>query len=181
MNISTFKSNAKVSVPLIALALLFIPVFSQAATSPALSYQPQTEKEKIAYLYGRISQLLEMQEVIRNGGKISDIGQTVFDYTTIKTYKATEVKDVTAVLRGEVVLLSASPVTAWFEYGQDSDFLDQRTGKVTVRDAYERAVRIQVRNLVEDKRYYYRIATQSKDGSVKYGYVFGFRTDESTR
>lgn len=160
------------------LLLLVIPVLSQAATQ-TLSYKPQTKQEMIAYLYGRISQLLEMQQAYGQTGSVSTPNQSLFDYVSVETHSATDVADTTAILRGEVILFGKATANAWFEYGQDSDFLDQRTNKVSIRSAYERAVRIQVRNLEPDERYYFRIVTEDKNKLVKYGPVYAFRTDES--
>lgn len=158
--------------------LIFIPSVSNAST--VFNYQPQTKAEMIAYLYGRISQLLDMQKTLKNGGTISSLSNTFsLDYVTVATHKAIDIEETTAVLRGEVNLYGDMTASAWFEYGEDEDFLDQKTSKKSIRSVYDRAVRIQVKNLEDEKRYYFRLVTLSKDGSVSYGKIYGFRTDEA--
>lgn len=166
------------TVSLFMLALI-TPSASQAATQTS-AYQPQTQEEIRAYLYGRIAQLMQIKQLLDQGNTLQQaVDQVTVDYATISTYKATEIEATTAILRGEVNLSGKATASAWFEYGIDDDFLDQRTNKVSVRTAYERAVRVQVRNLKEDQRYYYRIVTQDNNKLVTYGQVYGFRTDES--
>lgn len=158
--------------------LIFVPSVSKAATS--INYHPQTNAEVIAYLYGRISQLLDMQKTLESGGTISSLDDTfLLDYVTVTTHKAIEIEETTAVLRGEVNLYGDMIANAWFEYGEDEDFLDQKTSKKSVRSVYDRAVRIQVRNLEDEERYYFRLVTLNKDNSVSYGKVRSFRTDEA--
>lgn len=158
--------------------VIFIPSISHAQTS--INYQPQTNAEIIAYLYGRISQLLDIQETLKTGGTISSLDSDFsLDYVSVTTHSAIEVEETTAVLRGEVNLYGDMTASAWFEYGEDDDFLDQKTSKKTIRSAYDRAVRIKVSNLEDEERYYFRLVTLNKDSSVSYGKVYSFRTDEA--
>jgi phosphodiesterase/alkaline phosphatase D-like protein len=170
----------KKSIIVFLLVMLVIPTNLFAATTGVSTYQPRTTNEMIAYLYGRISQLMELQQML--GGQNNNSGATTqssLGYVLGETRTASDVLDTSAILRGEVTLYGNSTATAWFEYGQDSDFLDQKTRHATIKSAYDRAVRIQVKNLESDDRYYFRVVTQDKNKIVKYGEVFAFRTDES--
>jgi len=171
------KINQKTVVGLFLIALMVAPSITLAANA-ALSYQPQTQAEKIAYIYGRISQLLEMQQQLKDSGQTT-LTTSVFDYITIDTYGADEETEVSAVLRGEVLLFGKETASAWFEYGKDSDFLDLKTSQRSVRSAYDRAVRTTVTRLEDDQRYYFRLAAVDSEKVVHYGPISSFRTDES--
>ncbi len=167
-------SKKSTVVGLLMMALVVTPFGVSAAT-----YQPQTKAEIIAYLYGRISQLMEIKQSLERGDTITEATrQTDIGLVTVDTHKATEIEDTTAVLRGEVSLFGEATADAWFEYGQDEDFLDQKTRKQSVRTVYDRPVRISVSRLEEDERYYFRIVALDRDGNAYYGSVFQFRTDE---
>ncbi len=155
---------------------LVVPQFSLA--SQVSTYQPRTTNELIAYLYGRIAQLLEIQRMIENGGT-APVTAPAFNFVSVHTRSASEVEANTAVLRGEVFLYGDVTASVWFEYGEDADFLDLRTRKVSVRSLYDRAVRAEVKSLEDEERYYFRIAAADSRGNVSYGDVYAFRTDEA--
>lgn len=152
------------------------PVTVSAQT---VSYQPRTQSELVAYLYGRITMLLEIKAALEKNGSLStaDVDR-LGSYVEYETKSASDITETTAVLRGEVVLYGDMTATVWFEYGQDQDFLDLRTRKVSVKTAYDRAVRSTVKSLEDEERYYYRIVVQGKDGHIRYGNTKLFRTDE---
>ncbi|MCA9358839.1 hypothetical protein KC926_01385 [Candidatus Kaiserbacteria bacterium] len=177
LNIANKKQITNSLVALFLVAVLIAPSISQAATNNA--YQPQTKQELIAYLQGRIAQLIVMQQMAERSGLSSNPASSVLSFVSIKTHKASDIEATTATLRGEALIYGNTTATVWFEYGQDNDFLDLRTSKVGIRTAYERAVRINVKNLEEDEKYYFRIVSQGKDGLVQYGDIYTFRTDES--
>jgi hypothetical protein len=161
---------------LVVLVAALAPVSANAQT---VSYHPQTQAEKVAYLYGRIAQLLQIKQLLGQGKSFEEaVALSSVDYVTISTHRAIEITETTAVLRGEVNLYGKATAQAWFEYGEDEDFLDQRTNQTSVRSAYDRAVRMEVRNLEQDERYYFRLVVMSGDGIVSYGDVYQFRSDE---
>lgn len=169
------KSTASIMTCLLLLVTLVAPISAAAST-----YQPQTRGEMIAYLYGRIAQLIEIRNMLERGGAVAQSSsQFTSDLVTMDTHKALEVEATTAVLRGEVLLYGDAFAQVWFEYGTDGNFLDQRTGKYSIRTAYDRAVRVNVSRLEEDERYYFRIAGIDQSGNVYYGPIHQFRTDES--
>ncbi|MCA9361997.1 hypothetical protein KC906_01350 [Candidatus Kaiserbacteria bacterium] len=170
---SVFKSE----VASVLLLVIFVPTVVSAQSTP-YPYQPRTQSEMIAYLYGRIAMLLEFQAMLEDGAQ-RGLSVAPFSFATIDTHRALEITDKSAVLRGEVVLYGEATARAWFEYGQDEYFLDQKTNRVVVRDAYGRAVRQTVRNLQEDDRYYFRLVAEDQNGLVIYGPIYSFHTDES--
>jgi len=160
------------------LLVTIVPLRSDAATATSVAtYQPRTKAEMIAYLYGRISQLLEIkQSMERSGGNVTS--SSILNYVIVETRGADDVKATTATLRGEATIAGKISSSVWFEYGQDEDFLDLKTGKKTVSTIYDRAVRIPVTKLEDDQRYYFRIVSMDKTGTIQYGEIYQFRTDE---
>ena len=169
-------AGAAIFVLIFALVTL-VPSFAMAQTT--FSYQPRTQSEMIAYLYGRIAQLIEIKEMLERGGTVSIPTQSTFALATAETRQATDVAATTAILRGEVVLYGTATARVWFEYGIERDFLDQKTNQLTVRSAYDRGVRVLARNLKSDTRYYFRIVSQDNIGTLNYGPVYSFRTHEA--
>lgn len=158
------------------LLVLSLPTISNAATT-AVTYKPQTKAEMVAYLYGRISQLLEIQQALEKSGS-NVVTAEILNYTSIETREADDILATSAVLRGEIGLYGNSTASVWFEYGEDEDFLDFKSKKVKISNVYDRAVRIPVTKLKDDQKYYYRMATVDKNGVVQYGDIDDFRTEE---
>ncbi|NCT02135.1 hypothetical protein GW766_02710 [Candidatus Parcubacteria bacterium] len=164
------------SVLVLSLIMSVVPITASAET---LAYQPQTQAEKVAYIYGRIAQLLQIKQFIDKGKTWEEAtALSQVDYVTMSTHKAIDSTATTAVLRGEVNIYGKATASAWFEYGTDKDFLDQRTNQVSIRSVYDRAVRVSVRSLKPDQRYYFRMATTDNNKIVTYGDVYSFSTDE---
>ena len=161
------------------LAALLVVVAPQTVSAQTVSYQPRTQDELMAYLYGRITMLLEIKAVLeRNGSLSEDDIDRLGSYVEFETKGAADITRDGATLRGEVVLYGDMTATVWFEFGQDEDFLDLRSNRVGVKSAYDRAVRVGVGRLEEDERYYYRMVLEDKDGHIRYGNIRVFRTDE---
>lgn len=167
-----FLPTKNIFILTVAGVLFLAPFYSSAAT-----YQPRTNQELIAYLYGRIIQLNEIKQMIDSGKSWSDVSKLEVNYVLVETHKATEIEETTAVLRGEVQLFGDATASVWFEYGEDENFLDQKTSRKSVRSAYDRAVRIKIDDLEDDERYYFRIVSLNKDKTISYGEVYQFRTD----
>jgi phosphodiesterase/alkaline phosphatase D-like protein len=163
------------------IGVLLISAFLAPATSFAQTYylyEPQNRAETLAYLYGRIAQLIELKERMAAGERMDKaVNNMSVDEVIISTKSASDVTGTTAVLRGEVLVYGKATASVWFEYGENENFLDLKTSRVQVKSAYDRAVRVSVSRLKENKRYYYRIATQGKDGVVRYGSIQRFYTD----
>jgi hypothetical protein len=167
-------------VVLASLVFSFV-FFAPASTAEALTAtnQPETTAELIAYLQGRIAQLLEMQRLLESSGQNNqNFQQSTVKFVSINTRKAADVEETTAVFRGEAIVYGGAKASVWFEFGQEEDFLDFRSRIVTIQTEYDRAVRVPVINLRDDKRYYFRMVAKDQAGNVTYGKIFSFRTDE---
>ncbi len=178
---NVFSSHKKINTKICAvlLVLSFLAPLSASAQSGGIGYEPRTQSEKIAYLYGRIAMLIEIQQALIAGKSLpTGASQTTYNFVVNDTHKAQQVNALDAILVGEVTLYGRATAYAWFEYGQNKNFLDQKTSRSHIRSAYDRAVRIQVRNLEEDETYYYRVVTEANDKTVSYGPIYSFRTDE---
>jgi hypothetical protein len=170
--------SAAMTLFLVVAVVVFGPISASAQT---VTYQPRTQSELIAYLYGRIAQLMEIKTLLeRQQGTVSQgtAPTSILNTVVIETHSALDVTATTAVVRGEVVLYGKATASAWFEYGQDASFLDQKTRQTSIRSAYDRPVRQTISNLKDDERYYYRLVVQTNQGTVLYGEVYAFRTDE---
>jgi hypothetical protein len=164
----------KSTLSFLVLLLLLLP-----ATPVAAAYQPETRDQLIAYLLGRIEQLQTIVDMLENGGIIttSRSGEEM-KLATIDTRKADDVEATSAVLRGEANVFGGGYVWVWFEYGEDSDFLDFRSDGLDIESAYDRAVRIPVYDLESDEKYYYRMVGIDHNNDYIYGPIYSFRTDE---
>lgn len=160
------------------ITILLLVVLVTPTVSYATTYQPRTQAEMIAYLYGRISQLMEIQAALGQGGG-GAVAKILPKTVTVTTYRAVEVTDKTAILRGEIILAEKNTARVWFEYGEDEDFLDRKTVQKTIRTIYDRGLRIILTNIEDDERYYFRIVALDNNGDVHYGETFAFRTKES--
>lgn len=165
----------KNSINFFLAVMLFVSFVIPVSANAATYYQPQTKQEMIAFLYGRIAQLMDLLALSDSGGGtyLANTNRII-----MSTKSAGDVTDVTAVLLGEVIVPVDTNVVAWFEYGEDEDFLDKKTSRVNVRSAYDRAVSRDVRYLKPDERYYFRLVLETKEGVVQYGSIRSFITDE---
>lgn len=167
--------------------VLVIALFGAAAPVQAVTvvdeYRPQTVQEMIAYLYGIIAQL-QAELYARQGASSSDIGVAQPGSSSsdieIETLSAADIQEDEADLRGRFDLNREDYVTVWFEYGQDRD-LDERTSKHRVTDSRGdvQTFTINVDDLEEDEKYYFRAVGEGPDGDREYGDIRTFTTDEN--
>lgn len=169
------------TLALIGLVTVSLPV----QTSAQVSFTPQTERERQAYLYGQLiylqqlrNALLELQELKSRPSAGSTSGSGFSPYATIRTVDVDEVNATTFKLQGEVLLTGTKPVQAWFEYGKRQDFLSDKSYRGTVSSAFDRAFTQSVYNLDDDERYYFRIVIEDQEKNVVYGNIRSFETDE---
>lgn len=172
--------------------LAFSPMHAQAQTTDA-TYQPQTVEEMIAYLYGIIAQLQAQLDARTGGG--SDSGNSSGSGSTVRpgggnsrsldvdTLSADDIRDDEADLRGRIDLNGNDYAYTWFEYGEDDDDLDDRTVRRRVTDTTgdRQSVRINLDDLDEDERYYYRLVGENESGDEFFGRIRDFRTDDDRR
>jgi hypothetical protein len=173
------KNYMRITVSGLLLLVILCVSLPSLASAQTISYQPQTQAEKMAYLYGRIAQLMQIKQLLDRGNTLAEaVSQSSVDYVTLDTHRAVEVEETTAVLRGEVNVYGKATAEAWFEYGQDESFLDLHTNVVNIRTVYDRPVRTTVNYLEEDERYYFRIVVMDNNDVVSYGPILSFYTDE---
>lgn len=93
----------------------------------------------------------------------------------VSTDDADVESDDTAVLSGDVELDDAPYAIVWFDYGTDGDMDEESDSlKLTDDDSFE----IEVDDLDEDERYYFRAVAEDPSGYRVYGSIKAFGTDE---
>lgn len=176
--------------------LLLVVVVMTGVSLPQVAeaqYQPRTQQEQIAYLFGVISQLqMQLAQLQANQYRSQStypLGQVLGISTSntsgsrsnrdleAETHSADDVDEDSAVLRG-----SFDPgrydAEIWFEYGRSTG-LTSRTSRVDIRSdrSYER----RLTNLREDERYYFRAVIRDEYGNTDYGSIRSFTTDDDNR
>ncbi len=168
---------------------LVLPVllFSLAVPAHAQSIsQPQTREELISYLYGQVMILKEilalrlaeensnatMQSSSRTSSRDAEID--------IDTLSARNVEEDEADLQLRVDFDDTQRATVWFEYGEDKDDFDERTSKYSLTKTGDDGdtIRISVRGLDEDEKYYYQAVGEDNEGNRTYGSIRSFTTEE---
>lgn len=97
----------------------------------------------------------------------------------VETLSAIDVEDDEAEVYANVDLSTASYAYVWFEYGEDDDDLDERTGRARIDRDDRSTVMAELDDLQEDERYYYRAVARDPEGRVDYGRTRSFTTDEA--
>lgn len=178
----------------LVLTLAISPLQTNAQTT-STTFKPQTIEEMIAYLYGIIAQLQAQIDAQTGGSGSSSSGGSSSGSSSarpgnsssrsldVDTLSAADIRDDEADLRGRIDLNGNDYAYAWFEYGEDDDDLDERSVRRRVSDTTgdRQDVRINVDDLDEDERYYYRLVGENESGTRYYGSVRNFRTDDDSR
>jgi hypothetical protein len=188
--VTTMKTAKKFLVGMVVAALC-ATAFAPSAFASQTYYYPtyQTSGHNSAQiqallnqLYTLIAQLQQMQ------GSVS-----TYTYTPIKThtygqsyYGSYDVEvetvdfdvesDDTVTLTGEAELDDAPYAHVWFEYGEGGNITEESGSiKLTNDDEFD----IEVDDLDEDERYYFRAVAEDPSGYRVYGDLMGFGTDEN--
>lgn len=99
----------------------------------------------------------------------------------ISTLSAIEIELDEAVLRGSVVDFNdSSYADVWFEYGTESNELNEDTLTMRIDDNYNGNFSRRVTGLDEDTRYYFRAVGESDINDRDYGLIRNFRTDSDS-
>lgn len=187
MIIKLTKFTQILSTLVVAITLVFTPVFTQAATVNS-EYKPQSLQEMIAYLYGIIAQLqaqLDAQNgVSKSSVNSSDVGVakpgSVFSSDIeVETLSATNIEKYDADLRGRIDLNNRSYAYVWFEYGDDKD-MDDITTKQKITDSRSgwQSFSSNLDDLQDDQKYYFRVVGEDSRGVRDYGTIRSFTTDD---
>tara|TARA_B100000508_G_scaffold115566_1_gene94680 strand:- start:5290 stop:6123 length:834 start_codon:yes stop_codon:yes gene_type:complete len=164
-------------VSALLLVSLIIPVQASAA------FQPQTRAELVAYLYGQLAILQEIL-TLRLADEIGEPqpGRTTSDDSEIDidTLSARDVETDEAELQLRVDFDDTQRAVVWFEYGESKYDMDERTNKYSLtktRDDND-IIKITIRRLDEDQKYYFQAVGEDSDGNISYGSIRSFVTEE---
>ncbi|MEM9336817.1 MAG: hypothetical protein AAGA35_03110 [Patescibacteria group bacterium] len=173
------------------LLIVLMVATSVPQVAVAQTFQPRTNQELIAYLYGIIAQL-QAQQGQFSGGQVlgvSSSGNTSFVTSSfnsfgnydidVDTLSARDIDEEEAELRANIDLDGAAFADGWFEYGEDGD-LDEETSRVRItnRGDNTRSFTREIDDLDEDELYFFRAVAEGPDGRREYGEVRSFRTDD---
>lgn len=164
--------------------LIISPLTTTAATVSTPAYRSMTTQEKIAYLYGMITQLqllLDAKIVTEDDSiGVARPGRSGSADVQVTTLSARDIESDEAELRGEIDLDGEDEALVWFEYGEDDDDLDDRTTKRRITDSQgdERTFVVTLDDLDEDTRYYFQAVAEDEQGDRDYGSVRSFTTDD---
>lgn len=139
----------------------------------------QSTQELAAQLRSLLAQLETLQkryDSLYGRGYTTNYRYDSRDYDlSVDTLYARDIEDDEATLYGEVDLDNAPYANVWFEYGEDSD-LDERSDKERVND--DERFSIDIDDLDEDERYYFRAIAEAPNGDRTYGQIKSFTADD---
>lgn len=168
--------QAKKVMAALMLGLIFVPYHSYAATT----WQPRTNAELIAYLYGIVvqlqAQLEALKEAERDGSSTHytvNRGRNPY-FVNVTTLAPTSISRNSATLKAEVDKGGSEFIDVWFEYGEDVD--DERSKTQTITYSQRQAVSLLVDDLDDDTDYEFRIVAEDVDGNRRYGETRTFST-----
>jgi hypothetical protein len=187
--VTTMKTAKKFLVGMVV-AALFATAMTPSAFASQTYYYPtyQTSTHNSAQIQGLLNQLytlIAQLQALQTSG-------SVYTYTPIKTYTYgqshygnydVEVdtinydveSDDTVTLTGEAELDDAPYAHVWFEYGEGGNITEESESiKLTNDDEFD----IEVDDLDEDERYYFRAVAEDPSGYRVYGDLMGFGTDD---
>jgi hypothetical protein len=161
------------------LGFFLMPVTMYAQTSS--TYQPRTQLELIAYLYGVLTQLQAQLAAQQSG----ETPRTSTSYTTrnspnpfyvnVISLAPTTVGRTVATLKAEVDKGGSEYLDVWFEYGEGSR-LNQKESVAQVKNTGRQSVSVKLDDLDSDTTYSFRIVVEDEDGHRQYGQTRTFTT-----
>lgn len=170
---------------------LFVAIFIFSFATPFASAQTYFYTSQNSYsspqiqsLLNQLQALMDQLQALRRGAgpvvpHIRPLIPGHFLYGTDRIDVSTDDADVesddTVVLSGELDLDDASYADVWFEYGTDGDMdEDSDSLRLTEDDSFE----IEIDDLDEDDRYFFRAVAEGPSGYRAYGAIKAFSTDE---
>jgi hypothetical protein len=127
----------------------------------------------------QLRQLQELQARLGYGhgyGPYSYTYNNGHDYDVeVDTDDAFDIDGDEATLSGDIDLGDASYADVWFEYGQDGSLTEESDDERVTDDG---SFDIDVNDLDEDERYYYRAVAEDPGGNVSYGDIESFVSDQ---
>lgn len=178
MKINIFKRS---------LVAAFIVIFSIPAVSFA-QYQPQTESQQIAYLYGVIAQL-QAQLAALQAAQPHPTTPTYY-YTPSSQSSSNEVTAITGsvhtssgevMLEGQIDFDASDRVRAWFEYGTNQS-VTQSTQSVDITGSSNtiKSIAISASVISSYSTYQYRLVVEDGDGDFSEGILKSFTVSNYT-
>jgi len=163
----------------IMLGLMFLlPYHSYAQTT---TWQPRTNAELIAYLYGIVVQLQAQLEALEEAedddsqSRSSTVSRGRNPYfVNVITLAPTAISRNAATLKAEVDKGGSDYLDVWFEYGEDVD--DDRSKSQTVTQPQRQSITAVIDDLDDDTDYEFRIVAEDEDGNRRYGETRTFTT-----
>jgi hypothetical protein len=166
--------NQKFVVSVLVATFFLSPLTMYAQT---VVFQPRTQQELIAYLYGQVVQL----QLFLESGQYCDCDDSSSreNGLEVTTRSAERITDDSAELIGRVTSETRQSVRAWFEYDTSRDLDDRSaTTRISLSSDTTREVKIRIDDLNDDDVYYYRFVVEDEDGEEVEGSVRSFTTDE---
>lgn len=96
----------------------------------------------------------------------------------ITTLSADDIEDEDATLRGEVDFNDSDYAYVWFEWGDDTNDLDEETTHIKLDDDEDEDFSAIITDLDEDEKYYFRAVGEDEDGDLDKGAIKSFTSDD---
>lgn len=162
------------------------PLTTSAQTTSYSTYQPRTQVELLAYLYGVLAQLQAQLAEQRAAENTSSRNYTTTRnepnpfFVNVFSLAPTSVARDTATLKAEVDKGGSAFLDVWFQYGEGTRLTKThdvpqvtKTGRQTVIAA--------LKDLDANTTYSYRVVAEDEDGNRHYGQTRTFTTVDTQR
>jgi hypothetical protein len=166
----------------------YYPYQTYTQTYPAYPVTYTANATNVQALINQINALLvqlrQLQELQARLGYSYGYGPYDYSYTHVSghdydvevdTDDSYDISGDEATLSGDIDLGDASYATVWFEYGQDGSLTEESDDERVSDDG---SFDIDVNDLDEDERYYYRAVAEDPGGNVSYGSIESFVSDQ---
>lgn len=175
MQYLSLQSKKTITAALLGLVLL-MPSYSYAQT-----WQPRTNAELIAYLYGIVVQLQAQLEALKEADSNNSRPHTTNVnrgrnpyFVNVITLAPTAISRNAATLKAEVDKGGSEYLDVWFEYGEDVD--DDRSKSQSITQSQRQSITMVIDELDDDTDYEFRIVAEDEDGNRRYGEIRTFTT-----
>lgn len=138
-------------------------------------YQNQYQYQNQGDLHALLQRLLEQVRDLQR--QIEDRDYNDDSEVDVETGDVEDIEDDRATIEGEIDINNSDDAYVWFEYGTDEDDLDDETSKLRVTRSQTFSATI--RNLDDDRDYFYRAMAEDEDGEETRGDIEEFTTDDN--
>ncbi len=170
-------------------SFIFIPVLFVAFATPASAkssvyyYQSNNQEQQISYLYSLIAQLQAQLAALQSYKPVSNPyyntgNSSTNEISRVVTGSVAGDGDDSVTMEGEVTFKRDTDVSAWFEYGTNTNLsYSTESIKITGDDGDTEDFEITVPDLDDNKTYYYRAVVEDSNGRFAEGVIKTFRFD----